>query len=52
MDVPLVVATAVPEVITLEAIELSTAPDIVGLVPNTTAPEPVLDAKDVVVTVP
>jgi hypothetical protein len=32
IDVPLVVATAVPEVITLEAIELTTAPDMVGLV--------------------
>jgi hypothetical protein len=32
MLVPEVVAVAVPEVITLEFIELTTAPDIVGLV--------------------
>jgi hypothetical protein len=32
IEVPLVEATAVPDVITLEAIELTTAPDMVGLV--------------------
>ena len=57
MLVPLVDATAVPDVITLDAIELTTAPVIVGLVnvglvPNTTAPEPVDDAKEVLFTVP
>lgn len=55
--VPLVDATAVPEVITLDAIVLTTAPVIVGLaivgpVPKTTEPEPVDEASDVVVTVP
>ena len=39
--VPDVEATAVPDVITLDAIELRTAPEIDGDVPNTTAPEPV-----------
>ena len=34
-------ATAVPDVITLDAIELRTAPEIDGEVPNTFAPEPV-----------
>jgi hypothetical protein len=41
MLVPLVDATAVPEVITLDAIEVRTAPEIDGDVPNTFAPEPV-----------
>jgi hypothetical protein len=39
--------TEVPEVITLDAIELRTAPEIVGDVPNTTAPEPVEDVTPV-----
>ena len=56
-DVPLVVACAVPLVITLLAIEVTTAPDIVGLdivglVCKTTAPDPVVEAKEEVVTVP
>jgi len=41
MVVPEVDATAVPDVITLDAIDDSTAPLIVGPVPNTLAPEPV-----------
>jgi hypothetical protein len=39
--VPLVDATAVLDVITLDAIELKTAPEMDGDVPNTTEPEPV-----------
>ena len=42
MLVPEVEATAVPAVMTLEAIVLITAPVIVGEVPSTTAPVPVL----------
>jgi hypothetical protein len=41
MDVPDVLATAVPLVITLLAIVVITAPDMLGEVPSTTAPVPV-----------
>jgi hypothetical protein len=42
IDVPDVLATAVPLVITLLAIVDKTAPEMLGEVPNTTAPVPVL----------
>ena len=45
MDVPMVDATAVPGVITLEPIEFKTAPVMVGLVARTTEPVPVVALK-------